>query len=178
MAFAPITNTGINSFYTPVPFGLYTLLFDPNDGFLATAAGAGSDYPQRALVFTPAVLGKLPAFLVGQSRSSIDLVYLRINSDADYIPVSIGTLPLGYRYTSSVVTYPQTFLAGTGCVYVGTAPDTDDFAFPMPLQLGVQEAIQRLSVSPLTPVTLWYESAANTYSALAVITSVTIALNP
>lgn len=178
MAYRSIAQTGISQFFTPVPFGLYALLFDPDDGFLSTAAGAGSDYPQRALVFTPAMFSRMPAFLVGQQKTQIDLVYLRINDDSDYIPVSIGTLPMGYRFTQVVATFPQTFLSGSGCVYVGAAPDTDDFAFPMPLQLGIQLALQQLEATPGSPISLYYESAANTYAVLATVSSQVIALNP
>ncbi len=187
MPFSSIASVGLGlspgvNYFTAPPFGLYTEMFQTGTGFLSTIAGAATSYPHRGILFRAEPLyGSMPLLMISQGSTTTYLEFYqqRLTTDADTFPTTNAPIT-GYRVTTQVTHAVLSSLATASCgcaglkVYVDTNPGLDDFAAPVSLGAAIAEAIRRIANGGGPTITLYYESASATYTALFTVTESTL----
>jgi hypothetical protein len=177
-----IVSTGVSRpAYTAPEFGAYGLVFMPSQGFLASTQGDTTTYPHRALMFNVGTLFADVSKLFASQNfpASMDFVWIRLSTDADYVPTSMAGTPFGFRLTrvatSDVIASEQSSKVS---FYAGTNPDTNPYASPHNLSTAVTDAIQQVAAAILTTVPVYYTQSNGDYAVLYNVSYVAIALNP
>lgn len=109
----------------------------------------------------------------------MDFVWIRLNSEADYVPTNIAGTPNGFRL--SLVATPDVLgvvAPNQPFYYTGTNPSTDDYASAHDLTSALLDAIQKVAAAPITTVPVYYTKQDGTYAILYNVSYVSIALSP
>lgn len=162
--------------FTPIPLGAYLLVYTPTLNFLADYDGNTTVYPHRALAFDAMTLGNgmVRLFASQSSPSYLDFVHIRLLTEADFIPTDISGTPTAFRITRNILSFSSAQLNCIPQVYVATTPlSPDAYAFPVPLGVGILEAMQLINNGAVS-VVLYYADTATTYAAFMTLTQVAI----
>lgn len=166
--------------YTPPSFDAYVLVFTPANGFLASTQGAYTTYPHRALMYRAAqMFSDVNKLFLSQSAAAMDFVWIRLSTDADYVPNTMAGTPNGFRLTRVATDDVLGLVQPNSQVYYsGSNPSTDSYAPTHDLSSAVRDAIQKVAAAPLTTVPVYYTKQDGTYAVLYNVSYVSIALSP